>query len=109
MFKNKILKTGVGLLLSVSLLSAGMGGNTASAACKHSFTVAVLSNSSLRAQCQHQFYNKSAGVWGDCIRKDMVDWYAYRCKNCGAYNGTGYTKEYFPHVNPLCPYYPREQ
>ena len=108
MFKNKILKTGVGLLLSVSLLSAGMGGNTASAACKHSFTVAVLGSTSVRAQGKHQFYNESKKVWEDCTRKDIVEWYAYRCKKCGEYNGTGYTKEYFTHSNEKCYFYPIE-
>lgn len=108
MFKNKVLKAGVGLLLSVSLLSAGMGGNTASAACKHSY-MGVFYSSSVRAQATHQFYNAGTGIWDNCVKKDIIDCYVYRCKKCGEYaEGIGYTKERFVHSNKECPSYPEE-
>ena len=97
MFKNKILKTGVGLLLSVSLLSAGMGENTVSAACRHSY-MGVYYSSSVRTQVTHQLYNED-----NCVRKDIIDCYVYRCKKCGEYaEGIGYTKERFVHSNSEC-------
>lgn len=108
MIKSKVLKAGVGLLLSVSILSAGMGGNTASAACKHSY-IGVYYSSSVRGQYTHQFYNKETDTWDNCVRKDIIDCYVYRCKKCGEYaEGIGYTKERFTHSNRLCPSYPEE-
>lgn len=108
MIKNKVFKTAVGLLLSVSLLSAGMGGNTASAACQHSY-MGVFHSSSVRAQATHQFYNEETDTWDNCVRKDIIECYVYRCKKCGEYaEGIGYTKEHFTHSNKLCPFFPEE-
>lgn len=109
MIKSKVLKAGVGLLLSVSILSAGMGGNTASAACKHSYEGEYYS-SSVRTKSTHQFKNKKTGEWENCIRKDIIKCYVYRCVNCGEYaEGIGYTKEIFTHSNTLCSFYPKEK
>lgn len=109
MLKRKIVKTGIGLLLSLSLFSVSIESSTISAAykCSHSY-VGQFYSTSLRAKSKHQFQNVLTKAWETCTRKDIIECYVFRCKKCGAYSGIGYTKEIFTHSNSKCPYYPRE-
>lgn len=110
MLKRKIIKTGIGLLLLLSLFSVSIS-STVSAAkkCKHSY-VGEYCCSSVRGQYTHQFYNAKTITWDNCVRKYITDCYVYRCKKCDEYaEGIGYTKERFTHSNTLCPLYPKEK
>lgn len=108
MMKRKMVKTSMGVLLSLALLSVSMNGGNVSAACKHSY-IGVYNSTTIRARMTHECYNRKSGIWEKCTRKDVVVNYVYKCEKCGAYSGGGYCEEYFAHTNEeSCPFYPRE-
>lgn len=108
MLKRKIVRAGIGLLLSLSFLCTSMECSIVSAAkkCNHTYK-SYYEGESPRYTTTHQFYNDMTSRWEECTKRGMVQSYATKCSKCGSQNGA-YTKEYVAHLNTKCPFHPRE-
>lgn len=83
------------------------------ASCNHKYAASYL-KTDVRVTGKHDFKD-AQGVWhyqsdGEgCTVKTLLDVYLYKCTECGANSGNGYTDQYRAHYSVLCPKYPIER
>lgn len=71
------------------------------ASCTSHQYISVLASTQLERTKTTEFFDGNS--WVKCTEATYLYAYIYKCKNCGAYAGGGYTKEVVVHSRPDCP------